>query len=194
MTPEARRIYNAIQRQLRQSSCQTAPEVTEQPAAAFPPGLGDARMRRELESYFRVQCFSWGFNDSDAGSPEEYESGVDDKPVQAFEFVDPETLKTRPQNLTQEEADRWDMFDAENNARRNYYEPLATPAEIDYLASLARLDRANGVRYLSEDYRNGAPSLLDQFQSLTAKKPTPETMYKRGCGKRKINTFEAISR
>ncbi len=201
MHPEARNIYNAIQKRLLQSSCQAAPEsnpeVTGQPAAvqavAFPPGLGDARMRWELESYFRVHCFSWGYDDSDAGDFEDYEFCQDDQ-VQEFEFVDPETLRTRPENLTRDDADRWDMFEAENYHRRNYYEPIPTPAEIDYRASLVRLDRRTGLKYGTGEYGDGEPGLLEQFMSLTPTELTPETIRRRGCTLRKTNTFEALAR
>lgn len=201
MTPEARNIYNAIQRRLRQSGCQTATELpldlTEEPAAvpidaaAFPSGLGDARMRFEIDRYFTIDCFSYGFDDSDAEEPEDYE---EDNQVQDFDFVDPETLRTRPQNLSAEEAFRWDTWSRAQRCVHSCGQRVPSPAEIDYLALLSRLDQPKGRKSKGGPTE---PRLLDRFMDMmpatAPTQPTTPRNRNRRRAKRPVPHFEGIA-
>lgn len=186
------RICAEIQRHLHVDAKPQAVAPLEK-TSQFPSGLGDTRMRFELERYFAIHCTSFGFDDShaDDAPDDDNQQEVD---IQDFQFVDPESLKARPENLTRDDAFRWDMFDAESDNRRNYLDPLPTPAEIDYRAMLSRLDRKSGLKYGTPEYDSGYPGLLEQFLNLTPATPTPEiTENDQRSAKRQINHSEAVA-
>jgi hypothetical protein len=154
------RICAQIKRHLRAVSRNDAkPETVEttKEKPRFPAGLGEARMRFELERYFTIDVTAYGFDDSDA----------DDIPTEAvqynvdFEFADPESLKVRPENLSPDEVNRWDMWEMADGVVQ-----APSPAEIDYCTLLARLDRINGNQLRQSDDDNSNPGLFEQFLRL----------------------------
>ena len=142
------RICAQIQRHLRAVSRDVAKprtvETTEE-KPRIPAGLGDARMRFELERYFTIDITEDVHNNDD------------------FEFADPESLKIRPGNLSTDEAYRWDAWEFSQRFAQSSRQFLPSPAEIDYCTLLARLDK---IARKQDTDDNGSPGLLEQFAPI----------------------------
>lgn len=163
MRSQVDRIYAQVQRHLRvvsRGGGKLRAVATKDETPRFPTGLGAARMRFELERYFTIDITAHGFDDSDA----------DDIPTDGFEpaaynidfeFADPESLRIRPENLSPEEAHRWDMWEMSDGVVQ-----APSPAEIDYCTLLALLDRINGNQLRQGDDDNSNPGLFEQFLRL----------------------------
>lgn len=142
------------------------PQTTEE-KPRFPAGLGDARMRFELERYFTIDIKAHGFDDSDADDvPTE-----DVEHIADFEFADPESLKIRPGNLSSDEAYRWDSWEFAQRCLQTCGQRVPSPAEIDYCTFLARLDRVNSKQLRQDNIEGCKPGLLDQFAPTMTNSP-----------------------